>query len=197
MTPSLLAASLGAVLVVFLALRGRRPATFLRSTDSSAVAALNRSQIEMVQASTQDRNGAADGAATSTFPFPVVAGASDPQAGLVATIRPSYRRNRQVLACPESIICFEALQKRDRLRQLSAWIQGDPGERLRAIQNARRWGNRATLPILRRGLRDPDPTVMREAALAMEMFRGRTGIAPGSGQPLLVVSRPRSVARTR
>jgi|GEM_PF-269067 len=194
MSPSLLAAFLGAVLVGFWVVRGRRPATILRSTDSSAVAALNRSQIEMVHASSLATDGSADTAAPSTFRPP--AGAIDLPAGFVATTFPNYHWNRQPLACFESC-SFDALQKRDRLRQLSAWIQGDSGDRLRAIKNARRWGNRATLPVLRRGMRDPDPAVMREAALAMEMFRGRTRVALGSGQPLPSVSRPRTVARTR
>ena len=195
MSPSFLAAFLGAVLVGIWVVRGRRPAAFLRSTDSSAVAALNRSQIEMVHASSLATNWSPDTAAPSTFRPP--AGAIDPPpAGFVASTFPHHHWNRQPLACSESF-GFDALQKRDRLRQLSVWIQGDSGDRLLAIQNARRWGNRATLPVLRRGMRDPDPAVMREAALAMEMFRGRTRVAFGSGQPLPRVSRPRTVVRTR
>jgi HEAT repeat protein len=84
-----------------------------------------------------------------------------------------------------------------QLRRLSMAFSRDPASRLEALRQARAWGDRATVPLLLRGLRDCDPAVVREATLAMERFRGRTAAvgvtqAPPAGLPL-----PRNVARTR
>jgi HEAT repeat protein len=80
--------------------------------------------------------------------------------------------------------------------RLETLYRGDRASRLLAIEAAHRWGDRLSLPLLRRGLRDSDPAVMRAAALAIERFRGRTAAAPvpPSSQP---TGRPRRVARTR
>lgn len=83
------------------------------------------------------------------------------------------------------------------LSQLRAALAADPSSRLLALQRARCWGHPATLPLLRRGLRDSDPAVVREAALAIQRFRGR----PRAAGPGLVQAEvpplPRNVARTR
>ena len=77
-------------------------------------------------------------------------------------------------------------------RRLSVQLAGDGPQRLAAIEAARRWGGRQTLPLLYRGLRDVDPAVVRAAAQAMERFRGRSSARPAFTQAL-----PRNVARTR
>ena len=76
--------------------------------------------------------------------------------------------------------------------------------RLAALRRARAWGSRDTLPLLRRGLRDTDPAVVREAALAMEAFRGRPSASRPSSvpgplvrpRPVQAKAAPRTVART-
>lgn len=79
------------------------------------------------------------------------------------------------------------------LRVLTRQLAGDATQRLAAIEAAGVWGQRASLPLLARGLRDVDPAVVQAAARAMERFRGRTS---GEPQPL-PLPLPRNVARTR
>jgi hypothetical protein len=79
------------------------------------------------------------------------------------------------------------------LAQLQAQFAGDQRQRLAAMQLAHRWGDRATLPLLRLGLRDGDLAVRGEAAQAIARFRGHTAGAPAGAQLVL----PRNVARTR
>lgn len=90
----------------------------------------------------------------------------------------------------------DARQRQALLAQLRGQLAGDQPQRLAAIRQAGRWGDRATLPLLHRGLRDVDLAVRAEAARAMERFRGRSavlGLPPVSAQLAL----PRNVARTR
>ena len=75
-----------------------------------------------------------------------------------------------------------------------------PGaERLQAMQEAKRWGDRRCLPLLRRGQRDATVAVALAAARALEAFRGeplggyRSTATTGSGKASL----PRNVARMR
>jgi len=79
------------------------------------------------------------------------------------------------------------------LRALTLQLAGPASERLAAIEAAGVWGQRASLPLLARGLRDVDPAVVQAAARAMERFRGRS-CAAGLQPPLPL---PRNVARTR
>jgi hypothetical protein len=82
------------------------------------------------------------------------------------------------------------------LRRLAAALGQDPATRLAAVSQARAWGHRCTVPLLRRGLRDADPAVVREAVLAMERFRGRTAAPdPQVAPPQRAL--PRNVSRTR
>ena len=64
-------------------------------------------------------------------------------------------------------------------------LHGDNAERLAAVIQAVAWGDRRTLPLLQRGLRDVDPAVVRVAARGMAAFRGRSGSgvagAPAAG----------------
>ncbi|MEY3735699.1 MAG: hypothetical protein RLZZ624_758 [Cyanobacteriota bacterium] len=78
------------------------------------------------------------------------------------------------------------------LAQLERWSRGGSQERLLAMQACAHWGQRAALPLLRRGRHDPDPAVALVAAQALERFRGRVAAPALAVQPL-----PRRVSRTR
>ena len=152
----------GAALVLALVLWGigRRPRKpLLRSTDAGAVAALNRAQVELVQA---DRALAEPNA-------------EDPLVGWTAPVTPAERR---------------ALE--ECLRHA---IAGDPEQRLEAIRLAARWGHRAALPVLKRGLRDTDLRVVEAAAAALDRHR-RGGLTPAASAAQLRRA-PRNVARMR
>jgi hypothetical protein len=82
------------------------------------------------------------------------------------------------------------------LRRLSVALSQEPTIRLAALRHARAWGDRATLPLLLRGLRDSDPAVVREAALAIERFGGCPVASAGALQ-VSAAPLPRNVARTR
>ena len=83
-------------------------------------------------------------------------------------------------------------------RTLQADYRSGGASRLNAVRAARQWGDRATLPLLRQALRDPDPAVVLEAAAAIERFRGRpTQPRPEAGRAVERQALPRRVARTR
>jgi HEAT repeat protein len=166
MNPSL-AAAVVAVVLTATWLLGRRRVPLVRDVDTSAVAALNRAQIARVQAGV---------AATAPATPP----------GLTT---PPARSAPRAAAPPVASAAGRAAYR----SQLEAWFRGDGPSRLRAIEAAHRWGDRLTLPLLRRGLRDPDPAVMRAAAAAIERFRGRPAAAPLPQRAPL----PRKVSRTR
>ena len=150
--------ALAAFLAVLIWVVSRRKPTPFASLDASAVAALNRAQISLVQ-----QNAELLSAASST-------------------IAASWA----LPADPREQAAF--------LKSLHAQLAGDTGERLAAMQAARAWGHRATLPLLKRGLRDANLEVVLEAAQAMERFRGRcTPVGSPKPQPRL----PRNAALTR
>ena len=94
----------------------------------------------------------------------------------------------------------DARQRRLFLLQLQAQMAGDQLQRLAAIRQARRWGDPAALPLLRRGLRDVDLAVCAEAAGAVARFRGRMpSVVPAAGATTspAQLPLPRNVARTR
>jgi HEAT repeat protein len=166
MHPSFAAAVVAAVLTAT-CLLGRRRVPLLRDLDTSAVAALNRAQIALVQAG----------------------GAGTAPANPARLIPRSARSVPRPAAPPVASAAGRAAYR----AQLEAWFRGDGASRLQAIEAAHRWGDRLTLPLLRRGLRDPDPAVMRAAAAAIERFRGRPGPAASPQRAPL----PRRVSRTR
>ncbi|MBM5809464.1 MAG: HEAT repeat domain-containing protein [Cyanobacteria bacterium M_surface_9_m1_291] len=69
-----------------------------------------------------------------------------------------------------------------RLRQLRRAMGGPPVQRLAVLEQLVAQPDRACLPVLQLGLRDPHPAVVRAAAEAMASFRGRTA-APAATQP--------------
>ncbi|MFM7360632.1 MAG: HEAT repeat domain-containing protein [Cyanobium sp.] len=174
MNPSLLGAVSATLLVVLWLATRRRPRPFLRSADTSAVAALNRAQIAWVRpAEEPGEEGELDADAAASA---ALGGMEPTSAGVAgAGLR---------LPAPG-----DARGRRRLLQRLAAAAAADPAERLEAMRIARRWGDRAVLPLLRRGLRDVHPAVVEQAALAMAAYRGRPA-QPSS-------ARPRRVSRTR
>ena len=81
-------------------------------------------------------------------------------------------------------------QRQAFMAHLDGLYQGPGGSRLRAIGLARQWGHPSVLPLLRRGLGDVNPAVMREAALAMDVFRCRSS----QGEAGWGVARPQGPA---
>ena len=151
--------ALAAFLAVLIWVVSRRKPTPFASLDASAVAALNRAQISLVQHNAELLSASSSSAAAASWALP---------------------------ADPREQAAF--------LKSLHAQLAGDTGERLAAMQAARAWGHRATLPLLKRGLRDSNLEVVLEAARAMERFRGRcTPVVSPKPQPRL----PRNAALTR
>jgi len=156
--------ALAAFLAVLIWVGSRRKPTPFASLDASAVAALNRAQISLVQRNLVDPNDELSSAPSSS----------------------ATAMNWALPADPRGQAAF--------LKGLQAQLAGDTGERLAAMQAARAWGHRATLPLLKRGLRDSNLEVVLEAAQAMERFRGRcTPVGSSKPQPRL----PRNAALTR
>ncbi|QNI53069.1 hypothetical protein SynBIOSE41_00514 [Synechococcus sp. BIOS-E4-1] len=147
----LLAGGAALVLVVVLWGLGRRPGkTLLRSTDATSVAAINRAQLGLVQASLPQKD-------------------DENQTGSLADALDSAP-----FAPPVSIA--ERISLERRLRE--TMDQGNPDQRLEAVRVAGQWGHRSVLPLLRRGLRDADSLVVEAAASAIERHRGATRPSP-------------------
>jgi hypothetical protein len=177
MNPTVLSACAALLLALLWLAQRRRPVTLLRSTDASAVAALNRAQI----ARPLDASTAGDAA--------VAQAGADQEAD-----RPGSPL--AVGSGPGLPLPGQAFARRSLLRELNSRVRADATQRREAIELAGRWGHPAVLPLLRRGLRDVDPGVVAAAAAALERFRGCPRLRQGraSAQP---VSLPRNVARTR
>jgi hypothetical protein len=151
--------ALAAFLAVLIWVGSRRKPTPFASLDASAVAALNRAQISLVQHDAERLSASSSSAAAASWALP---------------------------ADSREQVAF--------LKSLHAQLAGDTGERLAAMQAARAWGHRATLPLLKRGLRDSNLEVVLEAAQAMERFRGRcTPVVSPKPQPRF----PRNASLTR
>jgi len=156
--------ALAAFLAVLIWVVSRRKPTPFASLDASAVAALNRAQISLVQLNLVDPNDELSSAPSSSTTAASWALPADPR------------------------------EQAAFLKGLHAQLAGDTGERLAAMQAARAWGHRATLPLLKRGLRDANLEVVLAAAQAMERFRGRSTPV---GSPKLQLRLPRNAALTR
>ena len=158
LNPSPLAA-LSLVSVLAWLLSRRRPTALLASTDASAVAALNRVQISLVS----ERFNAS--------PPPQDQAAPDANAAAPPALpAPGDGRGSSLL-----------------LLRLQRQLHGDNAERLAAVIQAVAWGDRRTLPLLQRGLRDVDPAVVLVAAQGMAAFRGRSAsgvVGAPAGLPL-------------
>ncbi len=190
-------ASIPAALLMLLLAGGwwfgrRRSRPFLRSTDTTAVADLNRAQIERLQA---------------LAPAPAAEPGSLPQQlatvpEVAAALPVAFEETCRALP-------LDAGERGRCLRLLQGWMTGSREQRLQALAIACQSTRRDVLPLLRLGLRDPDPAVMAAAAAGIARFRGRSTASqptPQTGetrnrrlaQPAgAAMSRPRSVCRTR
>lgn len=184
--PASLTAALAAAVVAALWLLGRRRPSLIRNADTSAVAALNRAQIALVQAGGGKPAAEQTGAAGADSKGLLVSGRPESPGSPREQARPA------TLELPNRRATHEVLRFRATLR--AHYNQGGSW-RLEAVRAARHWGDRSTLPLLRQALRDPDPAVVREAAAAIERFRGRPSRSRReTPQP---AAPPRKVARTR
>ena len=174
MPPSQAAAIAATLVAVVWALRRRRPVPLVRNADTSAVAALNRAQIERL----------------SNAPVSRLPGTTAGQRQSLSAVAPASPALAASASSPRPRL--DATARRRLQAELRSGFQAGGSARLAAITAARAWGHPATLPMLRLALRDPDPAVVREAAAAIERFRGRP--APAVSRPQ---ARPRRVARTR
>jgi hypothetical protein len=156
MTQALSGAAVAA-LIALCWLLGRPKPRLLSSTDTSRVAALNRSQMELVLTATDGPTP--EPAETGAHPWPRDA-----------------RSRLQLLA------------------ELEHQFRAGGTQRQQAMAHCRAWGHRAALPLIRRGLKDPDTTVVGLAAEAMAAFRGRSTAAMQRPQAATL---PRNVSRTR
>ena len=86
--------------------------------------------------------------------------------------------------------------RQQRLFALSRQFTASPEQRVEALRQLDLCGDRAALPLLQRGLRDPHPEVVRAAAAAIARFRGRTAAGGLGGSPQGLLRLPRN-ARPR
>ena len=154
MPQALSGAAIAAVIAVCWLL-GRPRLRLLSSTDASAVAALNRGQMERLLE-------------------PASATPTEDKAEI--SLLPD-------LADPRQPWPLDARSRNLLLRRLRGAFDKGGDQRRQAVSACRTWGHRATLPLLHRALHDSDPAVVAIAADAMARFRGRTS-APSAPQPL-------------
>ncbi|MBD2422370.1 HEAT repeat domain-containing protein [Cyanobium sp. FACHB-13342] len=130
----------------------------------------------------------------ATIDTQAIAALNRAQIALMAPAPAASGPSLQPLPSPDGLLPLPATaRERAAFRQrLAEQLGGDSPQRLAAIEAARRWGGRQTLPLLYRGLRDVDPAVVFAAAQAMERFRGRS-----TARPPLTQALPRNVSRTR
>ena len=162
MTQALSGAAIAAVIAACWLLGRPRP-KILRSTDASAVAALNRSQMALVLPRQEETTTSSEAGSRSS-------------SVQIALPSPADRRGRLQL-----------------LAELERKFQAGGRQRQQALAICNIWRHRAALPLIRRGLRDSDQQVAALAAEAMQSFRGRSSAAPQASpaKPPRNVSRTR------
>ncbi|WP_094555126.1 hypothetical protein [Synechococcus sp. 1G10] len=167
-----------ALLLMVWLVRSRRLPILWRD-DGSAVAALNRAQLERVV--TPATASAASSASTAlAITAPGALAPREPLLEALASVEPGTR--------------LDPRWRRQILAELRAAATGSEGERLAAMAACLAWGDRASLPLLKRARFDPDPCVAALAAEGIAAFRGRTAVQAYLPQPARL---PRNVARTR
>jgi hypothetical protein len=180
MTQALVAATTAAVLVSFWLLGRPRP-RLMAPDDGRLVAALNRERIERLR----------EAGAGRSLPEQGTGGASDPDPDSLDVMRAAWARAPALPLPPR--------ERRRLLDRLAAAARGESQERVNAMSECLHWGDRAVLPLLRRGRLDPDPRVAALAAEGLSRFRGRPG-PPGPPRKLLGPAQParlpRNVSRT-
>ena len=181
MTQALSGAAIAAVIAVCWLLGRPRP-KLLRSTDASGVAALNRQQMGLVV------DGPEDVAAAEPEAGDRASAHEDPAHG------ESAHGGAAAAVAVNAAICWprDARERSLLLAQLENQYRLGGEARRQAMALGAAWGHRATLPLLRRGLRDTDPAVVALAAGSMERFRKAVApVAQPAARP------PRNVSRTR
>ncbi|MCT0219405.1 hypothetical protein KQ304_10425 [Synechococcus sp. CS-1329] len=163
-----------ALLLLFWLLR-RRSTPRPSLNDVRAVAAINRAQLEQVVRPVAP-------AATTVPAVPAAPEAAGTAGAIAWSIDPQ----------PAGFL--EPQRRQQLLAALRAAAAGREDERLAALAACLAWGDRASLPLLRRARFDPDPRVAALAAEGIEGFRGRTTLAAAPAQPARL---PRNVLRTR
>jgi len=79
-------------------------------------------------------------------------------------------------------------------KKISQLMKNSPNERLEAINISTLWGDKSTIPFLRRGLRDSDMRVVEAAANGLKKFRSSIyidSLRQVNGRPPLNVARMR------
>lgn len=80
-----------------------------------------------------------------------------------------------------------------RLLRWAGQLNASVSQRMAAVEQMASWGDRSTVPLLKRALRDPHPEVAAAAAAAMARFRGRSAAVQPAGAPSArVVRLPRN-----
>jgi hypothetical protein len=87
--------------------------------------------------------------------------------------------------------------RRALLAQLERQFLAGGHQRRQAMELCRAWRHPSALPLIRRGLRDADTSVVAVAAEAMTAFRGRTSSGRSIPGPAQAARLPRNVSRTR
>ena len=96
---------------------------------------------------------------------------------------------------PAILVTPKTIQERIILRkQLYQLITGSPNDRLKAIKLTKKLNDKSVLPILRRGLKDSNSSVVLAASKALEKHRGPIFI---SDQEKKTLRPPLNVSLTR
>jgi hypothetical protein len=180
MTQALATAAAAAVLVSLWMLGRPRPRLMVPD-DGRLVAALNRERIERLH----------EAVAGSERPAQDTGDSSDADPGSLDVMPAPWARAPGLPMPPR--------ERRRLLNRLAAAARGESQERVNAMSECLHWGDRAVLPLLRRGRLDPDPRVAALAAEGLSRFRGRPGPPGSSRKPLVPVQParlPRNVSRT-
>ncbi|MCP9839094.1 HEAT repeat domain-containing protein [Synechococcus sp. J7-Johnson] len=172
-----LPAAAALLLMVWLVRSRRLP--LLWGDDGSAVAALNRAQLERV-VTPATSSAASSGSTALAITAPSALEPREPLPEALASVAPGTR--------------LDPRWRRQVLAELRAAATGSEGERLAAVAACLVWGDRASLALLKRARFDPDPCVAALAAEGIAAFRGRTAVQDCRTQPARL---PRNVARTR
>lgn len=180
MTQAFAGAAAAAVIVAFWLLGRPRP-RLMEADDGRLVAALNRERIERLRE-------------VGAGPSLPVQGSGD--AGKVDS--ESLEERRAVWSAVPAL-SMSPRERRLLLTRLAAAARGESQQRISAMAECLRWGDRAVLPLLLKGRHDPDLRVVALAAEGLSRFRGRPGLprlSRNGSSPVQPARLPRNVSRT-
>ena len=87
------------------------------------------------------------------------------------------KSNNQFLSNKKSILYnheekkYSVFYKNSQRNKMFVLFKGDTENKLQALKIAKEWGDKSTLPILRQGLRDLSPEVVKLSALLIRKFK--------------------------